>query len=181
MAQFVAVKTWGPFPSSSPKRPPYTVQLNTTGIISCNCKGWAIRKKDKYTGEGLVRECQHTKLVIAQEGLRIRNRGQYQFLVDQKLAQATKKYAAATPITEIAKKVVQTRTPQETFAILIAEYETALDVMAKLDPADMIQAAPAVDRARFKVEAYMLLLEQKGIDGTAAYEAAQAKAGRIMQ
>lgn len=137
---FTPTRTWGPFPSSSGGKD-YTVQLNTTGIISCNCKGWTMYK-------GRPRSCKHTDRVIRSEGLLVQPNGQYFFVVDQRLAQA---------------KQVMARTPQEKFSLLLAEYEAAVNYMASLPPNQILAAAAKAEEAKFKLDAYILMLEAQGI------------------
>lgn len=156
MAQFEAVpgKQWH-FSSSSGSGT-YTTQINTTGILSCNCKGWAIKKPGK------ARSCKHTDEVKFKQGLKLEAKGQYWFVVNEAVKAAKSKFAGATG-------------PAQKFAVLVQEYEEAIAIMAALDPKDMYQAAVAVETAKFKVEAYMLLLEEHGIDGTPQFLAAEAK------
>jgi len=37
----------------------YETQLHSDGMITCNCPGWCMKKKDKDTGEPLPRTCTH--------------------------------------------------------------------------------------------------------------------------
>lgn len=166
MAQFEAVKTWT-FPSSSSSKL-YTTQLNKVGILSCNCPGWTFKRPGK------PRHCKHTQRVERNEGLDLEARGQYMWVRDARFEQAKRKFAPAPQV-----KVRET-SPQAIFAKLVSEYEQAIERLAALDPAQMLAALPAVETAKFKVEAYMVLLEEKGIDGTEAFTAAQAKMGRVM-
>jgi hypothetical protein len=156
---FNAIRTWGPFDSNSSDSQ-YYVQLNETGFLSCQCRGWTIYKDRP-------RSCTHiTDIVIPEMGYRVEGRGQYLFLHDAALAAAKMQYA--NPKAAVG-------TPQYKFAQFISEYEMAVDRMAALPPKDMYKVIPAVKEAKFKVETYLLLLQQNGIDGTAQYEAVQNK------
>jgi hypothetical protein len=162
MAQFEAVKTWSFGSRSSGKT--WTTQLNSrpAGLLSCNCPGWTFKKKDK------ARWCKHTTAVAQQEGYQLQEVGQYLYIVDQRVLAAKQKYAGIAT------------TPQQKFMALIAEYEDAIARMSQLDPGDMLRLAPEVETCKFKVESYMLLLEQHGINGMEAYESAQAKLGKVL-
>lgn len=171
MAQFEPIPgmVWK-FPSSSGSAV-HTTQVNSTGIVSCGCPAWTkgFKKMEHFGSPIPYRHCKHTTDVIARQGLDVEVKGQYLFIVDQRLKQAKQKFAPKGPI-----KAVPT-TPQEKFAMFIQEYEDAIAYMATLEPNQMMNAVERVQTAQFKVEGYLLLLEDKGIDGTAAYEAAQAK------
>jgi len=39
----------------------YLTILWNDGVLSCDCRGWAILKKDKNTGEPKPRDCKHCK------------------------------------------------------------------------------------------------------------------------
>lgn len=39
----------------------YTTTLWSNNFVSCNCPGWTIEKKDKYTKAPLPRTCSHVK------------------------------------------------------------------------------------------------------------------------
>lgn len=165
MPQFEAKQSWD-FPSKSNPSNSHRTLLTLQGMMSCSCQGWVFRKKDKVTGQGLVRNCKHIKEIIAREKFQVEERGQYLFVVSQHIAKA---------------KAILKKTPEAVFARLIAAYETAIDYMASLDPNDMLQAIPAVEEAKFKVEIYMTKLEGLGIDGSAEFASAQSKLKTAIQ
>jgi hypothetical protein len=158
MPVFDAVKSWN-FRSSSGSGQ-YRTQLNATGLLSCNCRGWTFKK------QGKPRSCKHTTEVAENEGYRLKVIGDYLFVEDKALKTAKSKFSGAS-------------TPEQKFMQLIAEYENAIERMAKLEPKDMLLMAEEVEICKFKVDSYLLLLEDKGVDGMAAYDAAQAKLGAI--
>src|SRR4051812_42801324 len=89
MAQFEAMPGMRWTFASSSGSGIYTTQVNTTGILSCNCKGWTMRKKDQ------PRHCKHTDEVARTQGLKLEERGQYLFLVNESLNKAKQKFAAS--------------------------------------------------------------------------------------
>lgn len=161
MAQFEAVEGQQWHFSSSSGSGTYTTQVNTTGILSCNCKGWAIKKANK------ARSCKHTDEVCRTQNIQVEVKGQYYFVVDKTILNAKGKF--------VPSDLSKATGPQAKFAILVKDYEDAIAIMAALDPKDMYQAAAAVEMAKFKVESYMLLLEEHGIDGSAQFQRAEAK------
>ena len=59
MAKDPPIYTWG-FESSKPRAGrivTYLTQIQGSGVLSCDCPGWTIKKKDK------PRQCRHTKSV----------------------------------------------------------------------------------------------------------------------
>jgi hypothetical protein len=161
MPQFEALKSWK-FRSSSGSGV-YETRLTKTGILSCDCRGWTFKKAGK------PRSCKHTDEVIRDENLTVSAVGQYWMVDDKKLSAAKQKYGN-----------LPKTTPQQKFLQLVAEYESAVTRMAALDPKDMFDMLEEVELAKFKVESYMVLLDQKGIDGMVQYEAAQAKLGAAL-
>jgi hypothetical protein len=154
---FVAVKKWGPFKSSSAGKPQkprkdgkparkvldeYYVQLNDTGILSCQCMGWAIYKNKP-------RECTHTKKIAAEENLPLTPLGQYWFVDNEKLKKAKVKWGGLS-------------VPERKLMDLIADYEKVVRKMAALDPIDMFAMAEEVQLAKFRVEAWIDQLEEVG-------------------
>lgn len=162
MPQFEALKSWK-FPSDSSSKV-YETRLTKTGILSCDCRGWTFKKAGK------PRSCKHTDQVIRDENLNVKAVGQYWIVDDQKLSAAKKKYGN-----------LPKTTPQQKFLQLVAEYESIVAKMAALDPKQMFDMLEEVEMAKFKVESYMVLLDQKGIDGMVQYETAQAKARAVLQ
>ena len=77
------------FPSSSGPGV-HTTTLGTDGRLSCSCLGWTRRRF------GQVRECKHTKEVIAAESLRVETRGDYVYAVG--LVTSPAPLPAATPV-----------------------------------------------------------------------------------
>lgn len=55
------------FDSSKRVKNKYTVLLYRGGLVSCNCQGWCVAKKD-MNGDVLPRECTHTKQVEVKLG-----------------------------------------------------------------------------------------------------------------
>jgi hypothetical protein len=155
MPVFDAVKTWS-FKSSSGSGS-YVTQINGTGILSCNCRGWTFKKPGK------ARWCKHTTEVIHREGLKVIENGDYLFIDDQKLKAAKKKYSATS-----------------TFMNLVEAYESVINRMARMDPKNWVKIADEVEVAKFKVETYMELLENKDVEGIKKYEAANRKFGQIL-
>lgn len=176
MAQFEAVPGMTiSTPSSSNPKKSYITQLNTTGIVSCGCRAWTMGwKKMNHPGSlEPYRHCTHTDELIRRFNLNVEVKGQYLMQIDPKVAAAKKKFAA--------KPAQKPTGPQEKFALLVQEYEEAINIMAALEPDQMYQAAAAVEAAKFKVESYLLLLEQHGIDGTPQFLAAEAKLAAVRQ
>lgn len=69
MSKFITVAR---FASSSSKRT-YTVVVNAdTRVLSCNCKGWVIKRP------GQSRGCKHTKAVVVNGGIPVVAKGDYQ-------------------------------------------------------------------------------------------------------
>jgi hypothetical protein len=156
------------YPSSSNPNKSYTAQVNTNGVVSCPCPAWTKGfKKMSHTGSPIpYRHCKHTDMLEDDLGFETEIKGQYLLMIDPKIAAAKVKYAT---------KAGKATGPQAKFAVLVKEYEEAIAVMAALDPAEMYQAAAAVEVAKFRVEAFMVLLEQHGIDGNDQFMAAEAK------
>lgn len=144
MAQFEAVEKFGPYKSSSGSGQ-YWVQLNKNGIISCNCKGWTMYK-------GRPRSCKHTDQVIREKGwqnqLKIPNGSQYIFLSDKQVN---------------AVKTFLRQTPEETLQALINAYEKAVEFMSRQPLDKVIEAAMAVEEAKFKIEVYVAGMKAKGV------------------
>lgn len=155
------VKKWKSDPRESRSGATYITQLNSNGIMSCQCSGWVFKKKNK------ARICKHIKDIAADEGYSLVEQGQYFFVDDKRLKAAKNRWGGAS-------------TPEQKFALLVKEYEAVIARMAQLDPADMWELAEEVQVAKFKVEAYMTQLETLGIDGTSAWEQAQAKLGTVL-
>jgi hypothetical protein len=53
------ISAWGTRSSSGTTK--YETQLHSDGMMTCNCPGWCMKKKDKHTGEPLPRVCGHIK------------------------------------------------------------------------------------------------------------------------
>ncbi len=153
MPQLVAKEKWT-VPSNS-GRGNYTVQLNKIGILSCGCKGWTFKRKGK------PRSCAHCDTVIRAQGLDTYVDGDYIFVRDAKLEKAKKFVVGA-----------KANTPQAMFAALVTQYEAAISKLAKLEIAEMIEAAQEVEIMKFKIDSMMLLFEQKGINGAELYQKA---------
>jgi hypothetical protein len=176
MAQFEALpgKVWE-FPSSSNPKKKYKTQINTTGILSCNCTAWAMgwKKMTHPLAPTPYRHCGHTDTIVRQEKLKVEINGQYLFLLNESLLKAKQKFGTS----DLSKATG----PQAKFALLIKDYEEAIATMAALDPNQMYQAAAAVEMAKFRVESYMILLEEHGIDGNPAFMAAEARLNAVKQ
>lgn len=68
------MRKWEFQSSSSPKI--YATQINeSTGLLSCDCPGWTVKKLGK------TRECKHTKKVKVDEGLVVEVRDDQEFVV----------------------------------------------------------------------------------------------------
>jgi hypothetical protein len=67
------------YPSSSGPGE-YTTTLAADGLLSCDCRGFLIKKKDK------PRYCRHTDHVVRKLGLNIVQKGDYQYAVDPSTA-----------------------------------------------------------------------------------------------
>jgi hypothetical protein len=155
------------YPSSSGSGT-YTAQINTTGVVSCNCMAWTRGfKKMSHPGSTTpYRHCKHTDALTNQLGVETEIKGQYIFRIDPKIAKAKQKFSVPA---------AKATGPQEKFMLLIKDYEDAIGIMAALEPSEMYQAAAAVEMTKFKVESYLILLEQHGIDMTPQFKAAEAK------
>lgn len=166
MPQFEAiqgmVKT---YPSSSGSGS-YTAQVNTTGIVSCQCMAWTRGfKKMSHPGSATpYRHCKHTDALASDLGIETEVKGQYIFRIDPKIAKAKQKFSAPAAKTPTG--------PQEKFMLLVKDYEDAIAIMAALEPSEMYQAAAAVEMAKFKVESAILVLEQMGINADVSAAAA---------
>jgi hypothetical protein len=147
----------------------YTAQVNTNGILSCQCPAWTkgFKKMDHHGHSQPYRHCTHTDQLKGKYGFETKMEGQYLLRVDPKIKAAKSRFAGATG-------------PAQKFAILVKEYEEAIAVMAALDPNEMYQAAAMVEQAKFKVECYMALLETHGIDGSPQFLAAEAKLKEVV-
>jgi hypothetical protein len=170
MAQFEALPGMSKdYPSKSNPKKSYKAQVNTTGIVSCNCVAWAMGwKRNPHPGTPEpYRHCKHTDDLIRSKNVQVEVNGQYMMRIDPKIKAAKGKFAGATG-------------PAQKFAILVREYEEAISIMAALEPGEMYQAAAAVEMAKFKVEAYMALLEVHGIDGSTQFLAAEAKLQEVV-
>jgi hypothetical protein len=161
MPVFDAVKTWKTKSSSGSGS--YITQLNSTGLFSCQCKGWTFKRPDK------PRECKHIKEIVIREGYQTVVQGDYIFLVDKKLQAAKRQFAGA-----------KAQTPQDKFLAMVADYEAAIDRISKLDTSAMLAQLEGVQILKFKVDAYLTILEQGDTVALAAYERAQGKFGQAM-
>lgn len=65
------------FPSkSNPNQPPYVAQVDeSTGLVSCNCRGWINKRVGK------PRFCDHCKKLVAMHGLTVEERDGQMFVV----------------------------------------------------------------------------------------------------
>lgn len=84
------MQTWNFPSSSSPKI--YTVQINpTSGLLSCSCPGWTVKKLGK------TRECKHTKAIKVDEALIVTVRDGQEYVTG-----ATDPYPIAQSVTSSA-------------------------------------------------------------------------------
>lgn len=115
-------RSWD-FPSSSSSKI-YTTQVNSaTGLLSCNCPGWVVKKLNQ------VRSCKHTKKVIVDEGLVVEVRDDQQFVMS-----ATQSASGWNTAAKIREQVV-------------AENKAAIDILAK-DDGPNSKVRPSSERTR---------------------------------
>lgn len=112
--------TWQ-FPSKSSKAI-HTVTHAENGLLGCTCRGWTMKKRGK------VRECSHTKHVIASEGLVPEIRGDYVFAahpktIPVKAIQAVAiEQPSAQPLTAPESQLASAMTTSVTGAAFDAKY-----------------------------------------------------------
>lgn len=156
MPQFDAVpgKVWT-FPSHSNPRNSYTTQINTTGIISCNCRAWAMgwKRMSHPLAPAPYRHCAHSDEVVSDEDLQVEISGPYMFISDKRLA------AAKAGIKHAAKSL------QDKFHGFLADYEQAKAALVALEPSDkrFIDACVVLQKAKFVLEACMAAMEGQGL------------------